>query len=278
MKVIKSIGLVLLVLLLLVSVVSASNHTVAFWRLIKEKPSPYLYMYEDFSDLTWRKVVGIDGLVSYYSQSNIRVIPQEGSFSTDNGYLTVYDDEGFDKIIQIKIPYENVNSKENLDLDKLSYIVVTYELWTDTVIPERVIMRPYVRDSNDHKAYVGSDWCSLYNKGLYMPNSSTYSTFTFADKITLATSSSSRDRICCVVAVDPEDVSKTTVSYYVNGIGNELTYEEWITSEAEYLHHYEVAFKSPYSSSISIDNFSLYAFDRSFKGDIKDVLKEVNYK
>lgn len=278
MKVIKSIGLILLVLLLLVSIVSASNHSASFWRFVKRETSPYLYMYEDFSEITWSKCTAYDGTDAYMSQSDVIVIPRGGSFSTDGESLTVYNGEALGKILQIKIPYDNLNAKENFDLDKLSYFVVTYELCTDTLAPQYLLMRPYVFNEYNSKTFVGSDFASLSYSDKYTFDSCQSSTFTFADKIAMATSTSNRDRICCVLAVDPVDVSKSTVSYYVNGAENELTYTDWITEESEYISQFELTFKSSYSSSISIDNFSVYVFDREFKGDIKDVLKEVNYK
>lgn len=278
MKVLKSIGLILLVLLLLVSIVSASNHTVAFWRLIKgNETSPYLYMYEDFSNVTW--TVG-DYLSStkkeYISESDVRVMPFEGSFSTEGEYLTLFvkaDSSGYPFI---KVPFDKLKAQENFVINKLSYFVVTYDIWSETVPPYNLLMRNVVNDK-DGENITDYNVLSLKHQKKYRALDSGSILTYFGNDISMS-SRSDGDKICCVLAVNFDDVSKSTVSYYVNGIENELSYSFAFASDSEYISYYDFSFSSAYDCSVSIDNFSVYAFDREFKGDIKDVLKEVNYK
>ena len=278
MKVLKSIGLVLLVLLLLVSIVSASNHTVAFWRLINKDTSPYLCFYEDFSDLTWTESPYFStGTSQYISNSGVRVIPYGGRFSTDRNFLTLYLDDDQSGTPSIHIPYNGLRTSV-VSLDKLTYFVVTFELWTESVAPEMFNMRNCIVDGDYVSASRFNDFASLHYRNNYK-NNVDYSNFTFADRtITLANSSSKRDRICCVVEINPDVVEHSSLRYYVNGIENEIFYSRFIESTASYISTFEIAIRSSYASSLSIDNFSVYAFDREFDGNIKDVLKEVNYK
>lgn len=284
MKVLKSIGLILLVLLLLVSIVSASNHTVAFWRLIKgEEISPYLYMYEDFSDLTWTEGKYLSSSYKeYISQSDVRVIPFEGSFSTEGDYLTLNVEANSGGFPSIKVPFDNLKAKENFALDNLSYFVITYDIWSNTTPPANLSMRNLVYDEYGSKPSNYDNFSLKFNEKYY--GTSALSKLTFSDNpIYMSRSSSDRDKICCLLAVNSNDISKSTVSYFVNGVNNELSYSNCFTGDSynldlEYISHYEFSLSSAIDCSISIDNFSVYAFDRSFKGDIKDVFKEVNYK
>ena len=281
MKVLKSIGLVLLVLLLLVSIVSASNHTVAFWQLINKDTSPYLCFYEDFSDLTWTESpYSNTGTSQYISNSGVRVIPYGGRFSTDRNFLTLYLDDNQSGFPSIHIPYNGLRTSI-VSLDKITYFVVTFELWTETIAPKYFNVRNCIVDSDYVSASKFNDFASLSYSNNYKNNVdySNYSNFTFVDRmITLANSSSKRDRICCVVEINPDVVEDSIFRYYVNGIENEISYSHCIESTASFISTFEIATSSSYASSLSIDNFSVYAFDRDFNGDIKDVLKEVNYK
>ena len=283
MKVVKSIGLVILVILLLVAMLCATNHTAAFWRLIKEESSPYLRYCEDFSDLIWTEsAYGSSGASKYTSQTDVVVIPFGGTFSTEGNFLTVYlDERQINYYPVVQIPFDRVNAKENFVFSKMSYFVVTFDLWTESIAPRMVYMRNRVYNSYDEKSIATLDKCNLaYEKGFYKNSRDVYSTYTFTDKtISMSNSRYDRDKICAIVSVDNADISKSTITYYLNGIENELSYTDWITDDSDYISHFELSLSKPNKScSISFDNFKVYIFDKGYIGDIKDVLKEVNYR
>ncbi len=283
MRIIKSIGFVALVLILLVAFASVSNHTTAFWQLLREEESPYLFFSEDFSEVAWTESeYGTTGTSEYISQSDVRVIPWGAAFSTEGEYLTLYLDEAqSEKYPCVKIPFDTLNASENFAFDKLSYFVVKFDLWTETTAPRMVYMRNFIFDEYGNKTFASSDYCNLsYASSRYKNSRTEYSTYTFANQqISMATSRANRDTICAVVTVDPNDISKSMITYYLNGIENELSYSDWITSESEYISHFEFSIAKPYGAcSLSIDNFKVYAFGKDFEGDMKNVLREVNYR
>ena len=283
MKILKSIGTILVVILLLFAVVVMGNHSVAFWKLISDSESEYSYFYEDFSNISFTESEYLDsGKTEYRSESDVRIIPWGGTFTTDGGYLTLNLDENqIDKYPCVKIPYDRLNAKENFALDRLSYFVVTYELWTESNAPRMLYMRNFVYNNEELQSITTLDHCNLaYVGGVYKNSRDDYTKFTFADKyLSVSNSRSNRDKICCVVTVNNEDVSKSTVTYYLNGVENELSYSNWINSDSTYISHFELSVAKPNKAcSISFDNFAVYAFGKEFDGDITDVLKEVKYK
>ena len=283
MKCLKGVFCILIAIMLLVTMVGFGNHSLGFWKLLKDDKPSYLYMHEDFSKLTWTESeYNNSGTSQFISDSDVRVIPFGADFNVDNGYLTLNVDEGqIDKYPCIKIPYDRLNARENFALNKITYFVVTFDLWSEKGAPRMVYMRNFVYDNKNYQSISTIDHCNLsYVGGFYRNSRDVYSTWTFDYKyISMATSQLQKDRICSVVAVNHDDISKSTVTYYVNGIENELSYTDWITNDSTYISHFEFSIAKPNAErSISIDNFSVYAFGLDFDGDINDVLKEVNFR
>ena len=283
MKTLKSLFCIIIVITLLVAMVGFGNHSLAFWKLIKKDyVSPYLYMYEDFSDISWT-------VSPYYNtgtdqdtdDSGIVVIPHGGTVSSDNEYLTVSLDEmQSNSYPAVRIPFDKINAKENFDFKKLSYFVVTFDVWSQTVSP-KLDLFCYLMDAAGDRVYPSNGACALRYDNRYVVGAASVASENTLEKTELIMSSkvSKPDTICCVLAIDPTDISLSSIAYFVNDKNNKLVYSQYLNYNCEYVSHFEISMIKPKSScSLSIDNFCVYAFDRDFNGSIDDVLKEVNFR